>query len=154
MKKESNIKLRFNIVATIIYIIGIILLIQLFNLQIVHGEEYRETSNTRLTRESTLEAARGNIRDQSGNILAGTVSGIDVELYKTKIDTETLNSTLLKFAQLLESNGDKYKDDLPISINPFAFTISEASQSTWKENNNIDQNKTAEECFYILKEKI
>ncbi len=153
MKKNSNIKLRYNIVTTIIYMVGVILLIQLFNLQIVHGEEYRETSNTRLTRESTLEAQRGNIRDQSGNILAGTVSGVDVELYKTKIDTETLNSTLLKFAQLLETNGDKYKDDLPISINPFAFTISEESQNTWKANNNIEQGKTAEECFYILKEK-
>jgi len=153
LKRSSNIKLRYNIASTFIYIIGIVLLIQLFNLQIVQGEEYRETSNTRLTRESTLEAARGNIRDQSGNILAGTVSGIDVELYKTKIDTETLNSTLLKFTQILETNGDKYKDDLPISIEPFNFTIDEEAQNKWKKNNNISEDKTAEECFYILKEK-
>lgn len=153
MKEKQNSKIRYNIVSAFIYIIGIVLLIQLFNLQIVQGEEYRETSNTRLTRESVLKAARGNVRDQSGNILAGTKSGIDVELYKTKIDTETLNSTLLEFTRILEKSGDKYKDELPITINPFNFTISEASQASWKKNNNIEETKTAEECFYILKEK-
>ena len=151
--RDRSIKLRYNIVSTFVYIIGIILLIQLFNLQIVHGEEYREQSNTRLTRESTLEAARGNILDQSGNKLASTTLGYSLELYKTKIDTETLNNTLLKITQILEKNGDSYVDTLPITVEPFNFNISEESQKKWKEENNIDENKTAEECFYILKEK-
>lgn len=63
--KQINFKLRYNIVTVFTYLIGIGLLIQLFNLQIVHGNEYLETSNTRLTRESVLKAARGNIRDNS-----------------------------------------------------------------------------------------
>ena len=151
--RDRSIKLRYNIVSTFVYIIGIILLIQLFNLQIVHGEEYREQSNTRLTRESTLEAARGNILDQSGNKLASTTLGYSLELYKTKIDTETLNNTLLKITQILEKNGDSYVDTLTITVEPFNFNISEESQKKWKEENNIDENKTAEECFYILKEK-
>ena len=50
----------------------IIILIQLFNLQIVNGAEYREDSNTRLTREATIEAARGSILDRSGNVLVST----------------------------------------------------------------------------------
>ena len=98
------------------YIIGIVLLVQLFNLQIVHGEDYREKSNTRLSRESTLEAARGNILDQSGNKLATTSLGYSLELYKTKIDTEELNNTLLKIANVLEKNEDTYKDSLPIKL--------------------------------------
>lgn len=151
--RDRNIKLRYNIVSIFVYIIGIILLIQLFNLQIVHGEEYREQSNTRLTRESTLEAARGNILDQSGNKLASTTLGYSLELYKTKIDTETLNNTLLKITQVLEKNSDAYIDSLPITVEPFNFNINEESQKKWKKDNNIDENKTAEECFYILKEK-
>ena len=151
--REQKIKLRYNIVTIFVYIIGIILLIQLFNLQIVHGEEYREQSNTRLSRESTLEAARGNILDQSGNKLASTTLGYSLELYKTKIDNETLNNTLLKITQVLEKNGDSYVDSLPITIEPFNFTINEESQKKWKDDNNIEENKTAEECFYILKEK-
>ena len=42
--EKSN--LRYNIMTTMVYVIGIIILIQLFNLQIVNGSEYRENSNT------------------------------------------------------------------------------------------------------------
>ena len=151
--RDKKVKLRYNIVSTLVYIIGIVLLLQLFNLQIVHGEEYREQSNTRLTRESVQEAARGNISDQSGNKLATTTLGSCLQLYKTKIDTQTLNNTLLKITQILEVNQDAYVDNLPISVEPFSFTISEDAQKEWKKQNKIDENKTAEECFYILKEK-
>ena len=91
--RSEKDKLRYNIVSAGVYIIGIILLVQLFNLQIVKGKEYREQSNTRLSRESVLQAARGDILDQSGNKLATTKSGYSLELYKTKIDEETLNKT-------------------------------------------------------------
>ncbi len=63
---------RYNVLTIIVYIVGIIMIVQLFNLQIVHGEEYLEKSNLRLTRENTIKAARGNIKDCNGNILAGT----------------------------------------------------------------------------------
>ena len=83
-KIKANFNLRYNILITIVYFIGAILIIQLFKLQIVNGAEYRETSNTRLTRESTIEAARGNIEDRNGNLLASTKTGYSIELYKTK----------------------------------------------------------------------
>ena len=152
-QRDRNIKLRYNLVSTIVYIIGIVLIGQLFNLQIVQGKEYREQSNTRLSRESTLEAARGNIMDQSGNKLATTKLGYSLELYKTKIDTSELNNTLLKITQVLEKNGDTYIDSLPINLEPFSFTIGEEAQTKWKEDNKIATEKTAEECFNILKEK-
>lgn len=152
--RSQKVKLRYNIVSTIVYIAGIVLLAQLFNLQIIKGEDYRNQSNTRLSRESTLQAARGDILDQSGNKLATTSATQVLELYKTKIDNQTLNDTLLAIAQVLEQNGDKYVDDLPITVEPFAFTTdNEETQKKWKKQNNIGENKTAEECFYILKDK-
>lgn len=151
--RSEKDKLRYNIVSALVYIIGIILLIQLFNLQIIKGPEYREQSNTRLSRESTLQAARGDILDQSGNKLATTKSGYVLKLYKTKIDDETLNNSLLNIVKVLENNSDSYIDTLPIKIEPFEFTIGEETQKKWKEQNNIDESKNAEECFYILKEK-
>ena len=63
--KKTNLNLRFNILTVVVYIIGIILIVKLFSLQIVHGAEYREQSNTRLTRESVLEASRGAILDKT-----------------------------------------------------------------------------------------
>ena len=56
----SKKNLRYNILVVLVYIIGIIILIQLFNLQIVHGQEYREKSSTRLTRETKIEATEKN----------------------------------------------------------------------------------------------
>lgn len=152
--KQANIKLRYNIVTTLVYIIGIVLIVQLFNLQIVNGEEYRETSNTRLTRESTLKAARGNITDSSGTILVGTTTSYNLEIYKSKIDTKTLNDTLLRVANVLEQNNSKYINDFPITVNPFAFTYNDQEkEKKWKKANKIDENLPAEETFYKFKKK-
>ena len=95
--------LRYNILTVLVYIIGIILIIQLFNLQIVKGQEYRKQSNTRLTRESVLKAARGNITDNSGNKLVTTKTGFSLELYKTKIDNDVFNNSIYNLAVLLEN---------------------------------------------------
>ena len=154
MRKKINITLRFNIVTTITYIIGIILLIQLFNLQIVHGEEYRETSNTRLTRESVLKAARGNITDSSGTIIVGTTTSYNLEIYKSKIDNNTLNETLLKVEKVLEEHNNQCIDNFPVTINPFAFNFNDTEKEIkWKKSNKIDENLSAEETFYKFKEK-
>ena len=83
---KSNLKLRYNILTALTYLVGIVLIIQLFNLQIVHGAEYREESNTRLTRESTLEATRGAILDKTGNPLVTSKAEFSLELYKTKVE--------------------------------------------------------------------
>ena len=151
---DKNIRLRYNILNVIIYIVGIVLLLQLFNLQIVHGSEYRETSNTRLTREAVLKAARGDIIDSSGVKLVTTKTGFSLELYKTKIDDQELNNMILKMVEILESNKDEVVDNLPIEINPYKFTIEdEEEQKEWKEEYEIDENANAEECFNALKEK-
>ena len=54
--KELNNKLRFNLLYIIVYVSGIILLAGLFNLQIVKGNDYRKISNTRLSRNMTVNS--------------------------------------------------------------------------------------------------
>ena len=146
--QEKNDRIRYNFVTILVYIIGIILLMQLFNLQIIHGAEYRETSNTRLTRESVLEADRGNISDSSGTVLAGVKSQYSVVLYKTSVNTETLNNTILSLINILTTNGDTYEDEFMININPFSFKLEEeSSQKAWKKANNINEDFSAEEVL-------
>lgn len=150
--KNQESKIRYNLAITLIYIIGIILLVRLFDLQIVNGQEYRERSNTRLTRETTLKAARGNILDSSGNKLVATSIHYNVEIHKTKIDTQTLNDALLLFAQTLESNGDTYIDQFPMTINPIGFKEG-LEVEEWKIENEIEDIETPEECFAYFKKK-
>ena len=152
-KGKFNINLRFNILTVLTYLVGIILIAQLFNLQIVHGAVYREQSNTRLTRESTLEAARGSILDKTGNTLVTSSMKFDLELYKTKIDTQTLNQAIWNIVQVLEKYGVSYVDTFPIKINPIEFTIADEQLANWKKNNNLEENITAEEALNKFKEK-
>ena len=150
---KRSINFRYNIMTVFTYVIGIVLIIQLFNLQIIHGAEYREQSNTRLTRESTLEASRGDILDRSGNVLVTSSQKFSLELYKSKIDTNTLNDTILKIINVLDKYNISYTDSFTISIEPFEFTISDTALTNWKKNNDIDENYTAEQTFYKFKEK-
>ena len=137
-----------------VYIVGIVLLAQLFNLQIVHGEEYRETSNTKLTRESVLKADRGSIKDSSGTMLASVDAQYSIVLYKTKVNNETLNTTILKLLNILSTNSDSYVDNFLIDVNPYRFKLEEEeSQKKWKKANNIDEDATAEEAFNYFKNK-
>lgn len=152
-KKNPNLKLRYNLMTMLIYIIGIVLLVQLFNLQIIHGEEYRETSNTRLTRQSIIYAARGSILDANGKVIAGTKMAFSLELYKSKIDNNSFNNTIFKIINILEKNEDTYIDKFPITKD-FKFNFSsEEKLKNWKESNKIDQNASPEEAIKVFKEK-
>lgn len=150
---KKSINFRYNTITIFTYLIGIILIVQLFNLQIVHGAKYREESNTRLTRESTLEATRGEILDRSGNVLVSSSQKFNLELYKSKIDTNALNDSILKIIQVLEKYNVSYVDSFPIKIDPFEYTIADTNLSNWKSNNGINENATAEEAFYKFKDK-
>ncbi len=153
-EKAKNDRIRYNIITILVYLVGIVLLAQLFNLQIVHGEEYRETSNTKLTRESVLKADRGSIKDSSGTMLASVDAQYSIVLYKTKVNNETLNTTILKLLNILSTNGDSYVDNFLIDVNPYRFKLEEEeSQKKWKKANNIDEDATAEEAFNYFKNK-
>ena len=152
-KIKANFKLRYNVLIVFIYIIGSILIGRLFYLQIVKGKEFRETSNTRLTRESIIEASRGNIFDRDGNVLATTKTGYSIELYKTKIDDDTLNNTILKMVKLLEKNGDTYINNFPITVD-YKFTISSDDEiNKWKSTYGISNEATAKDCVYRFRDK-
>ena len=157
LKLKSEIEksnFRYNILTTTVYVIGIIILIQLFNLQIVNGSEYRENSNTKLTREASIEAARGSITDRSGNVLISTEMEFYLEMYKSKTDDNQLNDSILLMTTILEQNGDSYIDNFPISINPFEFHFgSEEELTNWKKEYKIPETASAEEAFYLFRDK-
>ena len=152
--EEKKARAKYNILSLFVYVISAILLIQLFNLQIIKGQEYREQSNTRLTRESVIQAARGNILDRTGNKIVSNTMGFRLDLYRTKVDTDTLNESILKIINVLEKNGDSYENNLPITVEPFAFSSNDEEYlRNWKKSNKIDENASAETCFNILKDK-
>ena len=150
---KANSNFRFNGLTVLTYIVGIILIIQLFSLQIVHGAEYREESNTRLTRESVLEASRGSILDKSGTVLASSKMKFGLELYKSKIDTETLNDSILNIVQVMEKYQVSYSDSFPINVEPFSYKIEGDALSNWLKQNNLEKGTSPEDALNYFKNK-
>ena len=147
-------KIRYNIIKIIIIIIGLILFIQLFMLQIVKGEEYREYSNARLTRIDTIKAARGSIFDSENTLLAGTKMGYTVKMYRCNISIEELNTSILNIINILEKNGDKYIDNFPVLINPLRNNFeNNESFEKWKRSNKIDIDYDEEKIINYYKQK-
>lgn len=154
MKSFDKKNIRYNIISLMIYIIGIVIIVRLFSLQIVNGGEYLERSNSRLTRETTVKASRGNILDCNGNILAGTKIKYSLELYKSKIEMKQLNNTILNAINVLEQNGDKYLDDFPITINPIQYTFSNQEKiEKWLDKEKIDVSTLAEQALNYFIDK-
>ena len=71
--KENFIKLinsRILIIAAFITICAVLLIMRLFNLQLIHGHDYITSFQLMIRKERTLAGVRGNIYDRNGNILA------------------------------------------------------------------------------------
>ena len=153
VKKINNFNIRYTTLIVLVCLIAIVLLGQLFNLQIVNGESYREQSEKRLARETETYAPRGNIYDRYGKLLATSETIYILQLYRTKISTETLNEVLLNIANILEKNEDSYYNNLPIDFDKMEFTKSESYMKSWKKDLKIDEDMDVSGVIAALKEK-
>ncbi len=94
-------------------------LVFLYKLQIIEGEEYYNQSNAIQEKKITVTAARGNILDRYGRVLVS-----NKECYNLQIDVDKLfanddpNAVILELVELVQSFGDSYVDDLPITTEP------------------------------------
>lgn len=153
-KKNLDSKLRFNTLSFLTYICGVVLVARLFSLQIINGAEYRLNSNTKLSRETSIDSTRGSILDRNGTALVSSEMTFSLEMYKSKADSESLNSSISLMTQILRNNGDLYVDNFPISIEPFAYNFpSEDALKEWKSTYKIPETASPEEAFYLFRDK-
>ncbi|MEI3162750.1 MAG: penicillin-binding transpeptidase domain-containing protein [Lachnospirales bacterium] len=80
--------------------------------------------------------------------------------YAVSLDPSTgvdnLNTVLLDLINVLEKNNEKIVISLPITStlpHEFLFDGSQSQEKRWKENMNLDESFTAEQCFDALKER-
>ena len=152
--RNKSVNLRYNILIVVVFLIGIVLIFQLFNLQITNGDKYRAMSSARLTRETKIYADRGEILDRNGMKMVTTSTEYDLRIYKTTSDARLLNENIIKIINVLEENGDKFKDSLILDVNPYRYTTEdEDTIKKFKKNNGIKEEYGAEECFNYLKDK-
>lgn len=142
------------VLSIIILVISGIFILQLFNLQILEGATYREQAEKRMVRTETVSAARGEIYDRNGIVLATNKLSYNIELYKVRVEPYEQNSSIEKLIKILESNGDKIYSTFPINEDFSGFNFSdEEKEKKWKESMNIDPSFNFEQVidYYIEK---
>ncbi len=121
---------RLFILVLILAAISGIIINRIFDLQIVHGEEYLDSFQLKIKKEKTIPATRGNIYDRNGNLLAYNTLSYSVtieDVYESgKSKNANLNATIHKLIQMIERCGDKTVSDFKIIIDEddnYKFTI-------------------------------
>lgn len=158
LEKAKN---RYFIISIFVVIIGLIFIYRLLQLQIVHGQEYKDQSERRLLKSVAIKPPRGEIFDRYGRPLATNRMGFSVQIHKTDISQQKFNDILLNVIKIIETNGDSYVDTLPISLSsPFEFKFSDADEAIrkqkeqkWKKNKKLDENLTAAQVIEKLRER-
>lgn len=114
----------------IMCLIASVTLHKVFDLQIVHGEEYLDSFQMKIKKERTIQGSRGNIYDRNGNLLAYNELAHSVtieDVYESgKMKNFNLNSTIYKLIQMVEANGDTTVRDFKIVLdknNHYAFSV-------------------------------
>ncbi len=132
-----KLNLRTLIMVAVVIGTGSVLIYRLFVLQIVNGENYLDNFQLRIRRSVSIPAARGNIYDRNGkllayNELAYSVIMNDLGESSSAHDSE-LNDTIGQVIDLVEKNGDSITTDFDIVYNKtsrhYDFTVSGTSLS-------------------------
>ncbi len=121
---------RVFVLILVIMCIGGIMINRLFDLQIVHGEEYVDSFQMKIMREQSIKGSRGCIYDRNGNLLAYNELAHSVvieDVYESgKLKNFHLNSTIYKLIGIIESNGDSVVSDFKVVLDKngrFVYTV-------------------------------
>ena len=97
----------------------------LFDVQIVHHEEYADQAMRSIPRMEKVEASRGIITDRNGKPLVSNRSTYDLTFDAALLSPDDdSNEAILRLVQLCEKEGVVWTDDLPISRQPpYRYTV-------------------------------
>lgn len=111
-------------VAAVLAVILAVFVGVLYNLQIVHVEDYRAMSVVKIDNRVTVEGARGELLDRYGRELVTNRAVYRITL-NTRLmgDEAERNPNLMELITICRDNGLSWSDSLPISTTaPFTYT--------------------------------
>ena len=131
--KKIRLK-RTTVLALVFLFMSFILVRQLFDLQIIQGEDYISKFETRTTKKRVIKSTRGNIYGRNGEELATNVLSFSVTLedngsYETTREKNlTLNGVAYQVLKILEKNGDSLSNSFHIKLDDngeYVFDVDE-----------------------------
>ena len=112
-----------------------IMMSRIFYLQIINGQNYADSFTMRIKREVSLPGTRGRIFDRNGQVLADNVLSYSVTMedngtYKSAREKQsTLNRTVLKVIDIVESHGDNVIGDFGIVYQNGSYTYTQEGRA-------------------------
>lgn len=125
--------------SVIFFMLFCVLVHRIFDMQIIHGEEYVKKASVTGERDRDLKSTRGNIYDRNGELLAYDELSYSVNIEDTGVLTknEDKNAMIHYLISIIEENGGKIETDFPIKINDngeFEFTVTGNSLMRFKKD--------------------
>lgn len=139
LKKFFSSRL-FVLAAVFIVFFGIILA-RIFILQVVNGKSYQENFSLKIQMKQPINAARGNVYDKNGkllayNELAYSISINDSTTYSsTKEKNKAVNAELAEILTVLKNNGETLNNDFKIDRKKdgtYSFNVSGSSLNRFR----------------------
>ena len=130
--------------------------LRLVQWQIVQGEEFEQISLSNRTDTIEIDAARGEILDCSGEVLAGNRTSYNIIYNALEMDYDARNATILQVIDLLEEQGETWRNPLPIVLaEDGTYQFKEDSESAIEtlkgpDMLNLADYATAEDCMAEL----
>ena len=107
---------RFRVLSALSLAVLGIYLVVLFNIQVVHHEDYLAKSTQTITRVETVTASRGIITDRSGRTLVSNQYAYSLTFDPSLLKAgENQNAAILRLLQLCREQGVDWEDNLPLS---------------------------------------
>ncbi len=118
------------IISSVLVVLSCLLVYRLFFLQVINGEYYLDSFKLKIKKEKTIPAARGNIYDRNGKLLAYNelANAVTIEdVYKSGSGkSKAINETLSRLIDIIEKNGDSVDQDFGIILgdnNSYQYTV-------------------------------
>lgn len=114
------------------------LIYRVFDLQIVNGQKYLDDYKLLIQKTKELKGTRGRIYDRNGNVIADNRLAYEITIEddgsfdadNRDEKNQTINDTIKKVIQIVETNGDTVVSDFGITVNSggeYAYTMAEGT---------------------------
>ncbi|MFL0252530.1 peptidoglycan D,D-transpeptidase FtsI family protein [Clostridium neuense] len=123
MKKKQKKFTRFTALTFIISIVFSVICIKLVFLQVIDAQAYKVKANTKAHKFIKESAARGNITDSTGKVLATTNQSYNVTYLETYSTKKIFYNTMAKVFYMLDKDGETQSDAFPIKVNGSTYSF-------------------------------
>ncbi|MEL6305616.1 MAG: penicillin-binding protein, partial [Bacteroidota bacterium] len=124
---EKNIMNRLYLIAGLLFVFSIGIMVKLFDIQMVKGQEYKDLALNKTEKMFTIEPNRGNLYSADGSLLAASVPKYEIRFDAKTVSPENFethmpaladslgklfqrpSSHYLRLFRKARANGNRYK---------------------------------------------